>query len=164
LALAFKLDPATTDILLWTSRAFLAGLTGQCLLEIAVRSFYSRQEAIPPLITAGINLGVYILIGSLLYQSLGAPGIGLADAVAFTSQALLLLFLLNRRLTSRVTPGGSLARAIAAGLAAGIAAWLIIAISGERLAGLLGSLAGMALGAAVAVPIVWRELRVLARL
>jgi putative peptidoglycan lipid II flippase len=164
LALAFKLDSVTTDLLLWTSRAFLVGLTGQCLMEIAIRSFYSRQEAVPPLITAGINLGVYVLISSLLYQPLGAPGIGLADALAFTSQALLLLFLLNRRLTTKVTPGGSLFRAMAAGIAAGIAAWLVISISGERLAGLLGSVAGMALGAAVAVPIVWRELRVLVRL
>lgn len=164
LVLAFRLDAASTDLLLWTSRGFLVGLTGQCLMEIAVRAFYSRQEPIPPLITAGINLGVYMLLSSLLYQPLGAPGIGLTDAIAFTSQALLLLFLLNRRLTSKVTPWGSLFRALAAGAAAGIMAWLVISISGERLAGLLGSLAGMAVGAAAAVPIVWRELRVLARL
>ena len=164
LALAFKLDPAQTDLLLWSSRGFLVGLTGQCIMEIVIRSFYARQDAVPPLITAGINLGIYFGLGSLLYRPLGAPGIALTDALAFTSQALLLLFLLNRRLSSRVTVGGSLSRGLAAGVAAGIVVVIIITLSGDKLAGLLGSVAGMALGAAAAVPIVWRELRVLARL
>jgi putative peptidoglycan lipid II flippase len=164
LALAFKLDPAQTDLLLWCSRGFLVGLTGQCLMEIAIRAFYARQDAVPPLITAGINLAVYAGLGIVLYQSLGAPGIGLTDALAFTSQAVLLLFVLNRRLSERVTLDSSLLRGLAAGAAAGLVAFIIIALSGDRLAGLLGSLAGMALGAAAAVPIVWREVRVLARL
>lgn len=164
LALAFKLDAAQTDLLLWCSRGFLVGLTGQCLMEIAIRAFYARQDAVPPLITAGINLAVYIGLGSLLYQPLGAPGIGLTDALAFTSQAVLLLFLLNRRLSARVTFEKSLLRGLAGGAAAGLVAIAIITLSGDRLAGLLGSLAGMALGAAAAAPIVWREVRVLARL
>jgi putative peptidoglycan lipid II flippase len=133
-------------------------------LEIVIRSFYARQDAIPPLITAGIKLVIYFGLGSLLYRPLGAPGIALTDALAFTSQALLLLFLLNRRLSSRVTVGGSLPRGLAAGVAAGIVAVVILTLSGDRLAGLLGSVAGMALGAAAAAPIVWRELKVLARL
>ncbi len=164
LALAFGLDAASTDLLLWTSRAFLVGLTGQCLVEIAVRAFYSRQDAIPPLVTAGINLLVYILLGNLFYRPLGAPGIGLADALAFTSQALLLFVLLNRKLVSKVTPGGSFGRALAAGILAGLSAWLVMLVSGSVLAELFAALAGMAVGAVVAVPIVWRELRVLARL
>ena len=164
LVLAFKQDDAQTDLLLWCSRGFLLGLTGQCLMEIAIRGFYARQDAIPPLITAGINLAVYTGLGILLYQPLGAPGIGLTDALAFTSQAILLLFLLNRKLSSRVTLDSSLLRGVAAGAAAGLVAFAIITISGDRLAGLAGSLAGMALGAAVAAPIVWREVRVLVRL
>ena len=164
LALAFKLDPAQTDLLLWCSRGFLVGLTGQCLMEVAIRSFYARQDAIPPLITAAINLAVYTGLGILLYQTLGAPGIGLTDALAFTSQAILLLFLLNRRLSARVAVNSSLLRGLAAGAAAGLVAFIVIAISGDRLAGLFGSLAGMALGAVAAVPIIWREVRVLARL
>jgi putative peptidoglycan lipid II flippase len=133
-------------------------------MEIAIRAFYARQDAIPPLITAGINLAVYTGLGIVLYQSLGAPGIGLTDALAFTSQAVLLLFVLNRRLSARVTLDSSLLRGLAAGAAAGLVAFIIIALSGDRLSGLLGSLAGMALGAAAAAPIVWREVRVLARL
>ncbi len=170
LALAFGLDAGQTDLLLWTSRAFLVGLTGQCLLEIVVRAFYSRQDAIPPMVTAGINLLVYIVLGNLLYQfqlngqPLGAPGIGLADALAFTSQAILLFILLNRKLVSRVTSGGSLGRALVAGLAGGLAAYLVMALSGNVVAELFGALAGMAVGVLVAAPIVWRELRVLARL
>ncbi len=164
LALAFGLDTASTDLLLWTSRAFLVGLTGQCLVEIAVRAFYSRQDAIPPLVTAGINLLVYILLGNLFYRPWGAPGIGLADALAFTSQALLLFALLNRRLVSKVSSGGSLGRALAAGILAGLAAWLVMLVTGSVVAELFAALAGMAVGAVVAVPIVWRELRVLVRL
>src|SRR5512146_1886206 len=52
LATAFDFGEAGTESLLWVTRGFLLGLTGQCLKEVAVRSFYARRDAITPLITA----------------------------------------------------------------------------------------------------------------
>jgi peptidoglycan biosynthesis protein MviN/MurJ (putative lipid II flippase) len=96
---------------MWVTRGFLFGLAGQCLLEIAVRSFYARQDAITPMITAGINFVVYVVLGIVLFQEFGAPGISLADSLAFTSQAILLLALLNRHLIRRLAPWSALLHA-----------------------------------------------------
>lgn len=94
----FGFDGAESDLLLWTTRGYLVGLIGHCLLEVAARSFYSQQNAIAPLLGGIINLTVYIIAGSQLYQWLGAPGVSLTDSLAFTTQAVVLLILLGRKL------------------------------------------------------------------
>lgn len=95
LVFAFGFDPAGTDLLLWVTRGYLLGLVGHALLEIAARSYYAKQDAITPLFGALVNIFIYISLGSQLYRTMGAPGISLTDAIAFTSQALFLLFLLR---------------------------------------------------------------------
>ncbi|HMN61834.1 MAG TPA: murein biosynthesis integral membrane protein MurJ, partial [Anaerolinea sp.] len=66
-----------TQVLLWTTRGFLAGLLGHSLMEIASRSFYARQDALTPMLTGAVNLVAYILLGLLLYRPLGPAGISL---------------------------------------------------------------------------------------
>ena len=95
MAFAFGFDPQGTDLLLWVTRGYLVGLTGHCLLEIASRSFYAQQDALTPLIGGIINVLIYIILGRLLFRPLGAAGISFTDAVAFTSQAVFLLFMLR---------------------------------------------------------------------
>jgi putative peptidoglycan lipid II flippase len=163
-SLAFGWDAAATDLLMWASRAFLLGLTGQCLMEVAARSFYARQDAITPLITAAINLTLYVGLGLLLFRPLGAPGIGLTDSLAFTSQAVVLFVILARRKVIRLVGFASLWRGLAAGLAAGLATWLVFQLGGSFLPGAAAAAAGMAVGAVVMVPIVLPELRTLLRL
>ena len=79
---------------MWVTRGYLVGLTGHCLLEVAARAFYAQQNARIPLFAAVVNILLYISIGSLLFKPLGAPGISLTDALAFTAQAVFLLFML----------------------------------------------------------------------
>ena len=93
--IAFGFDPQGTDLLFWVTRGYLAGLTGHCLLEIASRSFYAQQDALTPLAGVIINVAIYLIAGSLLFQPLGAAGISLTDAIAFTSQAIFLLVILR---------------------------------------------------------------------
>lgn len=160
LALAFDFDPAGTDLLLWVSRAYLAGLVGQSLVEVAVRSFYARQNALTPLAAAGLTLIAYILFGSQLYRVLGAPGISLSDSLAFSGEAVLLLLLLNRRLPGSLQVGGSLVRAFLAAALGGGAVWLVM----DLLAGssaLLQSGLALAAGGLAALPVIWKELRLL---
>lgn len=163
LALAFGFDQAGTDLLLWVTRAYLAGLVGQSLVEVSVRSFYARQNALTPLAAAGLTLLAYILLGSQLYRVLGAPGISLSDSLAFSGEAVLLLLLLNRHLPGSLQVGGSLLRAfLAAGLGGG-AVWLIMSLlTGSHT--LLQSGLAMAAGGMVALPVIWKELRLLLRL
>ncbi len=94
---AFHFSSEQTDLVLWVSRGYLLGLAGQCVLEVAVRSFYARKDAITPLWVAGINLVVYLGLGILLSNLLGAAGLSLADCLAYTSEAILLLWLFRKR-------------------------------------------------------------------
>lgn len=164
LRVAFDFNSAGNLLLLWSTRGFLIGLTGQCLLEVAVRSFYARQDAITPLITAGINLVVYIVLCSVLVRPLGAPGISLADSLAFTSEAILLLVLLNRKLITRVTPAVSLPRALLAAVIGGSVVVLVGMLPFSASQPLVMGMAALALGALVALFPIWKEIRMLLRL
>jgi putative peptidoglycan lipid II flippase len=161
LALVFNFDPAGTDLLLWTTRGYLVGLTGQCLLEVANRSFYARQNALTPLMAAGVNLFIYILSGLLLFRVLGAPGISLTDALAFTTQAVLLLVLLNRKLPEKFNLSSTPLRVIGAAVLGGGVSLGVLWLGGERpMIAILAMLAGLA----VSLPLIWQELRLLMRL
>jgi putative peptidoglycan lipid II flippase len=155
-------DAADTRLVAWTARAFLAGLVGHALLEVAGRSFYAQQNARTPLYTAMAALGVFIVLGVALAGAFGAPGIGLANSAAFTSSALILLYLLNRRYPGILALRGTLWRALAAaGLGAAVtyllANWL-------PLPGVVAALGGMIAGGLTALPFILPELRLLLKL
>ncbi len=163
LALAFDFDPAGTDLLMWVTRAYLAGLVGQSLVEVSVRSFYARQNALTPLAAAGLTLLAYILLGSQLYRVLGAPGISLSDSIAFSGEAVLLLLLLNRRMTGSIKVGGSLLRAFLASALGGGVVWLVMFLLDGSPA-LVQSALALAGGGLAALPVIWKELRLLLHL
>ncbi len=91
----FDFTASETNLLIWTLRGFLVGLTGHCLLEVVNRSFYAQQDAAVPLIGTLINLAVYIGAGLALYRPLNAPGISLTDSLAFTVQAIVLILIMK---------------------------------------------------------------------
>ncbi len=99
---AFGMSAAESGFLMWTLRGFLVGLAGHCLLEVVNRAFYAQQEALIPLLGTAINLLLYIGIGALLFRRLDAPGISLTDSIAFTIQAVFLLWCLRQPLQRRV--------------------------------------------------------------
>ncbi len=164
LTLVFHLGDRGDLLLLWAGRAFMVGLVGHTLLEVAVRSFYAQQDARTPLVTAALNLALYTLCGSAVYQLAGAPGIALADSLVFTSQAVLLLYLLRRKVGAGITFGSTLPRGVLAALAAGFVYWIFALIFNNRIPAVVVSIGGMAAGALAALPLVWREVRVLMKL
>lgn len=97
LAFASQLGSADLSMLTWVTRAFLLGLTGHCLLELSTRIFYAQQNAIIPMIAAGLNLIIFSLSGWLFSTYWFASGLALADSLAFTSQALILFLLFYKR-------------------------------------------------------------------
>lgn len=161
---AFNFGDEGTTLLVWVTRGFMIGLLGQCLMELMVRSFYARQDAITPLITAAINLVVFTLFGSVLYSVLGAAGISLADSISYTSQALLLLVLLNRRLIKRLSPGATVWRSLAAAAAGGLAVFFAIFLVGKIAGPVIASIAGLAVGSLIVLFFVRKEVRLLLRL
>ncbi|MBI9049242.1 MAG: murein biosynthesis integral membrane protein MurJ [Anaerolineaceae bacterium] len=164
LVVAFDFDDAGTDLLLWVTRGYFVGLTGHCLLEMAARSFYAQHEAKKPLYAAMINVGLYILFGSLFYKLWGAAGISLTDSLAFTVQALVLLFWLKRYIRYRIEVGKSLMRAVIASVLSSGLILLILHFGSESLSPLmLGLLSGFA-GIAIAAPLVWKDIKLAFRL
>ncbi|HTX91262.1 MAG TPA: lipid II flippase MurJ [Anaerolineales bacterium] len=160
----FGLDAAGTTLLTWTVRVYLLALTGESVLEVAARAFYARQDALRPLAASFINTTLFIGGGALIllrFPGLGAPGIALIE-LAFTIEATILLVWLNRLLPAPVRLGSSLWRGLAAALIGGAAAYgLALELP---LSATLSSLVALPLGTLVALPFIWKEVRLLFRL
>ncbi len=163
-AAAFGFDEAGTDLLTLTSRIYMLTLAGYALQETMARAFYARKEPLVPLWGVLVRMSVYIIVGALgvtVFRSVGAPVIAAAE-LSLTVEAIFLLTLLNRRIKHplQVLPAagkGLLAALLSGAVAYGLALWL----PGP---GYITALAGMAIGAAVAIAIVWSEARLLFRL
>jgi putative peptidoglycan lipid II flippase len=163
-------DAAGTAMVVWTARAYLLGLMGHSLLEVSARAFYAQQNARTPLVAAGLTAAAFIVLAIVLGLRFGAPGIALANALAFSGEAILLWVLLNRRYNGILQVGSTLVRALLAGLSAGVVVFLVLRLSAGFLesSGVIlqvgAALLAMSLGALAALPFVWREVRLLARL
>lgn len=163
LAAAFDFSGDGNMLLMNVTRGFMAGLLGQSLVEVFVRAFYSRQDARKPLIGALTALGIYLILGILLYRTLGAPGISITDAIAYTIEAILLWFLLSKLLKEKIQFGSSLVRALGSAVIAGGVIWGIMTY-GTFLSPILRSIFAMGVGALAALPLIWKEVKLLARL
>ena len=169
----FGFDTAGSELVVWTARAFLAGLVGHSLLEVAVRSFYAQQDARTPLLAPGLMFITFVIVALLLSPFLGPAGIALANSMAFSAEAVLLLWLLNRQFQGLFKIGRAFVRVAAGTLLAGFIAYVII--NGQILPGLLvlqeGLVSGVlhtaiafAAGFLVILPFIWSEARMLIRL
>jgi len=152
----FGFDPEATERVVWATRAYLLGLMGHSLLELASRSFYAHQNPRPPLLLAAINVLVYLVLAVSFSRLLGATGIALANSIAFTLEAVALLFLLRRRFTQVGVGSMVLVRALLAAGLGSLAAFLLM----ERLPAqpLLAAIAALVGGGLVALPFMWQVL------
>lgn len=165
LDVAFKnLSVEEMNTLVWVIRGFLAGLFGECLLEIMARSFYARQEALIPMIVSVLSLVVFLVTGVVLYQDLGVAGISLSVAVGLTFQSLTLLILLNRRLIEKLTPGSTLIRSVGSAIIGGGAVLLASQLPLAPEQPLVTGMIALASGAVLAIIPIFKEIRLLLRL
>jgi putative peptidoglycan lipid II flippase len=157
----FGFDQAGTELVVWTTRAFMVGLAGHAMLEIAARGFYAHQDAITPLWTSVLMAITFTILAVTLAQRLGSPGIALANSLAFTFQALLLWYLLNRKFPGVLQMGSTLLRALLGSAAVGLAVFLLMQLP---LPGLLVALGSLVIGGLVALPFAWPEVKLLIKL
>jgi putative peptidoglycan lipid II flippase len=160
----FNLGERGDLLLLWSSRAFLVGLAGHAINEVVVRSFYAQQDARTPFYAALLNLALYTASGILFFQLASPPAIALSDSLVFTSQAVVLLILLNRKKGIAIRFGSSLPRAVLAAAAGGLVFFAFSVLLTDRLPNMVVAVGGMAFGVAAALPFVWREARLLLHL
>jgi putative peptidoglycan lipid II flippase len=159
--LVFNFDPQETEMTVWATRAFLLGLVGHCWLEVGVRSWYARQNARIPLLGAVFLISLYLPLATLLPRAFGHTGLALADTLAFTSQALLLLILLNRRHAGLLQVQGTLLRAALGALVGGALTYAALLLPLPTLP--LAALA-MAAGGLGALPLILPEIKMLIKL
>lgn len=186
---AFHFDTAQTSLLMWTLRGFLLGLAGHCLLETVNRAFYAQQEALLPLIGTFLNLVLYILIGSMLFRRLDAPGISLTDSIAFTLQSVFLLCLLKMppetrlrwvqsrgrfwrwiqgersaqsiQMAAKVIFGNTILRSGIGALFSGLVCYMLMSSHIENLNILVKSVFGMTLAIIIYIPFILPEIKIL---
>ncbi len=155
----FGYDAARMALLTACSWMFLAGLVGDTWLEVAVRSYYANLNTRTPFVAALAQVLAFVVLSFLLTPLIGLPGVALAAALTFTTQAVVLLLLLNRNYTGLMRVGGTAFRACLAAIAAGALTILLQAII--PLPSVPSALVALVMGAAVAVPFILREIRLL---
>jgi putative peptidoglycan lipid II flippase len=88
---------AEADVVALATQMFLVGLTGHCLKEITARTFYAHNDAVTPVFTAALAFGVFISAATLLLPHLNFAALALANSLAFTTEAIVMLVILYRR-------------------------------------------------------------------
>jgi putative peptidoglycan lipid II flippase len=158
----FGFDAGGTDMVVWTARAYLLGLVGHSLLEVAARGHYARQDALTPLWASALMAVIFTLLAVLLAQPLGAPGIALANTIAFTGEGLLLLYMLNRRVKGILRLGKTLVRVGLASLGVGVLVYAMITYI--ALPALVLAVGALSLGGLAVLPFIWPEIKLLIKL
>ncbi len=126
------------------------------------RSLFLRPTRRPHTALPGcLERGLYLVVAIYLGKWLGVPGIALANTVAFTTEALLLLYILNRRFPGVLHVGKPLLRVMLASLAG---AALSLAVLQLPLPALPLALVSMAAGGLLILPFIWPEIKLLIKL
>ncbi|MBV6396072.1 MAG: hypothetical protein HFACDABA_01660 [Anaerolineales bacterium] len=157
----FGFDEATSQLITWTTRAYLLTLTGFSIHEVAARSFYARKEPMFPLYAALIRLAIFLsigIVGVTWFREIGAPLIAFAE-IALLIEAIILLKWLSRRTHESIHVGGAVTRGLVAALAGGVTAYALA--WGAPGGAVTTALLGMSVGGMVAWIIIWRDVRLL---
>ena len=141
----------TSSALGWVS----LGMAGYAVQNILSRAYFARQSGRVPLIAGTASIGVNIALCMVLTDSLAVSGLAIASAVSSTVYALLLLLPMQRG-GQKVLDGKfclDLLKMLSATLAMAAAAAGVVHLTGGLMAGKLGQLVTLGLGAAAGVAV-----------
>jgi len=158
----FRYDTSRLDLLTACTWAFLIGLVGDTWLEVAVRSFYANQNTRIPLIAAFIQVIAFILLSLILSPIIGLAGIPLSAALTFSTQAIVLLIILNRQFPGLLRLGSTTPRAFLSAILAGSVTFFLIKFL--PLSTLPATLIALVTGGLVTIPIIWSEIKLFLKL
>ena len=124
-----------------------------------MRSFYANQNTRTPLVAAFIQTVAFVLLSLILSPIIGLAGIPLSAALTFTTQAIVLLVIMNRRYPGILHVGNTALRALASAAIAGIVTTVVIKILPLPI--LVKTFAGILAGGLASLPFIWREVSML---
>jgi putative peptidoglycan lipid II flippase len=160
----FDFPESISQLLTWTTRAYLLTLTGFTIHEVAARAFYARKEPWFPFFAVVLRLVIFLAIGItgvLAFHSIGAPMIAIAE-IALLIEAIVLFTWLSNRTHEPIRVEGAVLRGLVAALIGGVAAYLIAwLVPGGAIT---TAVLGMSVGGIIALPIIWPEVRLLFKL
>jgi putative peptidoglycan lipid II flippase len=158
----FGFNPAETGLLVWTTRAYLVGLMGQCLLEVVTRAYYAQKNAHTPLIATCIRMIVFLGLAIALVNPLNAAGLALADSLTITLEVGILLYLMRRSNTDFLKPQNTIIRLALGSAVVGSTMYLCIYLL--PFPHLVTIIIAMILGGMAGLFFIRQELRTLLRL
>jgi putative peptidoglycan lipid II flippase len=117
-------DPKAVEATSSTLLFFVVGLAAHALIAILARAFYARQDTRTPVAAAILAVIINSSLAFAFVGPLGLPGLALAIAIAAWVEAIVLVWLLKRRLAGldvvaliRVGAEAALGTAVAAAVA-----------------------------------------------
>jgi len=163
LATVLGFDTAVTELVVWIARAYTLGLVSYAIIEVTARAFYAQQNARTPLFTIMMTAATFILLVIPLANWLGAPGIALANSLAFTLQLGLHIWLLNRKYPGFAGARSTLVRVIPASLGGALVVTILYAVfplntMGTMMSTLL-AVGIMAVSGLLILPFIWPEIK-----
>jgi len=126
-------DAAATEAVYIPLSFFAVGLPAHAAIELVARAYFAQKDTVTPLLIAVGSAVANILLGILLMGRLGTGGLALANSLAVSGEALVLLAFLRKRLggVEGRQSARSLARVLLACLGMG-AAMIAVLAWGER--------------------------------
>ncbi len=115
----------TTTLVAYALQFYAVGLVAHSVLEIIVRAFYSLHDTKTPVLIGIGAMVLNILLSIWWLDWLSYGGLALANSTATSLEALLLLWLLRKRMAGYQTIGifGSALKTIIAALGMGLGVW-----------------------------------------
>ncbi len=160
----FGFDEQISTLITWTTRAYLATLTGYTIHEIAIRAFYARKEPMVPLYAISIRLVIFLVIGILgvtFFKNIGAPVIAFSE-IALLIEAIIILGWLSKRTHEPLKTNTAVFKGLIAAGIGGVVTYLIaLYLPGGAI---ITALIGMLIGGVIALVIVWSEAKQVIRL
>ena len=123
--------------------------------QLLIFAFYARKDTKTPVLVGVMAIFVYLVVALTLIRPFGMLGLVLANAAQITSHAVMLLWLMNRRVSGVVNRelAGFLGRIITAAAVMGFACQLVLMVAGHLAATGPGVALLVAMAAAVGIAV-----------
>jgi putative peptidoglycan lipid II flippase len=90
--------PSNADVVAYALQFYALGLVGHSALEVAARTFYAQQDTRTPLAVAAGAMVITVSACLILMRPLSYGGLALGNAIGFTVESGVLVWLMERRL------------------------------------------------------------------
>ena len=158
----FDFSKSNSQLLVWTTQAFMSGLLAHVLLEVFVRAFYARQQVVVPFVATLVRTLLFVVLGILFFKSTGAVGIAAIDSITVGVEVLFLLILLWPVIFEKLTIVKTLLRSVLGGVLAVIA--ILIVFNYLSVSQLVQIVTAMILALVIYTAFVIKEVKMLTKL